>query len=789
VRNIQTAVRLHRWRHNLPQQPTLLVGRERELAALAMELQKPSVRLLTLTGVGGTGKTRLAIASAAAWLDGNSGEACFVDLAAIPDPEGVMPAIAAALGVHETPRVAPREAVAQVVRPRLMLLVLDNCEHVLGAAGEVSSLLDQCPYLTVLATSREPLHLRAEREVPVAPLAVPGPGAVFESADDHEALLGWSAIALFVDRAQAVAPSFALTRQNAHVVVDVCARLDGLPLAIELAAAQSRVLDPVSLRARLAGRLDLLRSSQQDVPPRHRTLAEAIRWSYELLPPSEQAVFRRLAVFAGACTLSAVEAVAGDPGTDLLADVSGLVAKSLLQSAEQSDGPRRLRFLETVRAFALDRLVESGEEHAVRARHARYYLEVAEHAEAGMIGSDQDRWFPELEAEQDNFRAAMRWCITENRAEMAVRFGSALTVYWYPRGHFEEGSGWLTEALSMPGADMPTPWRVRALCRTAGLLLFKGEIAAAALHAQAALEQARTISDEDSIGQAMHVTGLVALGRGDWATARTHFTAALEIFRALNDWWWQGWSLDNLGLAAMQLGDTDAAYTAIHEGLQLRRAGSDRWGTAESLERLGELHAARGAHEFARPPLVESLFVRLDLGDRRGLARGLEALAGVDIARGDLIRGTQLMGAAEALRGALGSPLLGPEQGPHERARTVARTRLGLGAFDEAWHAGSSLPLERVLKLAAATEPALRSVGAPSPEASSAQLTTREREIATLIGRGWTSRQIAEALVITVKTADTHADRIRDKLGMHSRAEIAAWAVHAGLVGEDQTRS
>jgi tetratricopeptide (TPR) repeat protein len=347
-----------------------------------------------------------------------------------------------------------------------------------------------------------------------------------------------------------------------------------------------------------------------------------------------------------------------------------------------------LRFLETVRAFALDRFVETGEEHMVRARHAAYYLDVAERGEAGMIGSEQDRWLPELEAEQDNFRAAMRWCINENQVEMAVRFGSALTVYWYPRGHFEEDVAWLTEALSLPAIDTPAPWRVRALCRTTGLMLFRGDSAAAATHSQAALALGRTIDDQDSIGQALHVSGLVALSGGDWAAAQAHFTAALELFRALNDWWWQGWSLDNIGLAAMQLGETDEAYAAIQAGLRLRRAGSDRWGTAESLERLGELHATRGEYELARTALVESVYVRHDLGDRRGLARGLEALAGVDVARGDLVRGTHLMAAAETLRDVLGSPLLGPEQQGHASSYAAARTRLGPRVFDDAWQVG-----------------------------------------------------------------------------------------------------
>jgi len=769
------AVQLHRWRHNLPTQGGGFLGRERELAEIAELLRRGDVRLLTLTGVGGTGKTRLAVTAAGEWLDAGSGEACFVDLSPVADASAVPSAIAAALGVRETPGVPPRDALERVLRERLVLLVLDNFEHVLDAAPEVAALLGSCPRLTVLATSREPLCLRAEREYAVAPLAVPGhgPGVGVDPAE----LLGWSAVALFMDRARAVSPYLMLTTRNAAAVVDICARLDGLPLAIELAAAQSRVLEPVALRERLIAQADLLTSRQYDVPARHRTLAQAIRWSYELLQPAEQALFRRLGAFAGGWTIEAADAVAADDALSALGGLSALAAKNLIQVVEQPGSGRRFRLLETMRAFAVDELARSPELDAVHRRHAAYYLDLAERGEAGMIGSDQGRWLPELEPELDNFRAAMRWCLDHELGEWAIRFGSALTVYWYPRGYFEEGAAWLLEALGAPGADRPTPWRVRALCRTAGLLLFRGEVAQASVHALAAQALARTIGDPDSLGQALHVSGLVALGQAEWSAARGLFTEALVLFRALGDWWWEGWSLDGLALADLQLRKLEDALWSATEALRVRRAGGDLWGTAESLERLGQVHAMRGAPELARPPLVESVQQRDAVGDRRGMARGLEALALVDIGRGAVVHGVRLLGAAEALRASLGSPLLTPEVQPHAQALAAAQEAMPGPAFDAAWQAGSRLTVAAMLDLAAAAS----SDATPAVDEPDIPLSTRECEIAALIGRGLTSREIADTLVIAVRTADTHADHIRDKLGLKSRAEIAVWAERHGL--------
>ncbi|MDP9371880.1 MAG: protein kinase, partial [Chloroflexota bacterium] len=431
---------------NLPAPPTPLIGRGRELESLQDLLLDPDVRLVTVTGPGGIGKTRLALEAARQAAEEFAGGVCFVPLAAIRDPQFVMPTVARMLEVDEVAGRPMVEVLGHALRERDLLLVLDNLEQVIEAAGDLGSLLAACPRLAILATSREPLHLRAEHVVATPPLAVPPLGQRGSLAHLGAQAAGrYEAVTLFAERARAVRPDFALTDANASVVAALCARLDGLPLAIELAAARSRHLAPAALLARWERRLPLLAGGPRDLPERQRTLRDAIAWSHDLLTPAEQALFRRLAVFAGGFTLEAAEAVCLPPDDERTAIADGVWAladKSLLRREDAPDGEAHFGMLETIREFGLEHLAASGEETAVRQAHAAYVLALVERAEPALTGPEQGIWFDRLEIEHDNLRAALAWTLDRRAADVALRLGAAPWRFWSARGYLAEGRGW-----------------------------------------------------------------------------------------------------------------------------------------------------------------------------------------------------------------------------------------------------------------------------------------------------------------------------------------------------------
>jgi non-specific serine/threonine protein kinase len=759
----------------LPPQPTRLLGREAEIAWLCERLLEPEVRLLTLTGPGGTGKTRLAIALAGALLDPFGGDVCFVDLASIDTPERVLSHVAQTLGVYESGGLPPAEGLQRALHDRQLLLVLDSFEHVLSAAGELAWLLEICPRIKLLVTSREPLLLRWEREVPVSPLELPVPC----QARDPVGAMQAPAIALFVQRAQDIDPDFRLSALNVAAVSELCGRLDGLPLAIELAAARLRVLPPAALLDRLGQRLDLLRRDGADVPSRHRTLAAAIGWSYELLTSREQRLFRRFGAFAGGATLEAVEAVA-EGGLELLASMSALVEKSLVQRvAGPGPGPR-FRLLETVRMFAFAELVRTGEAAEAQRRHACYFLELAERAEAGILGSEQMAWFARLEPELSNFRAALRWTIDVQDAELARRLGSALMAFWFPRGHFIEARSWLTEVLSIGGADVSTAL-VKTLARLGALIAFQGDAPRGSAMTGEAMQLAERLGDPYILGQVAQGRGIAALAGADLPTARANFGLARTSMRAVGNWFWEAFAEDYLGLVAAHEGKLVEAADLTASSLARRRAGGDRWGEAESLERLGLLNLRQGAVAAAHQHLCASLLLRQRVEDKLGLARGLESLAVVAAHDGMLERAAMLLGAGDALRDALGAIVLPLERGVRKTALESIRAGLGHLELAGALAAGRGLPLAEAIELATTSRASVPSRTQADQSPPSDALTLRERQVAALIAQGRTSHEIAELLVISKKTADVHVDHIRGKLGMRSRAEIAAWAAARGL--------
>jgi non-specific serine/threonine protein kinase len=810
-------------RHTLPLQPTALIGRDSELAALRARLLDPEVRLLTLTGPPGTGKTRLAIAAAARGLDDFADGACFVGLESVAEPDGVVVAIAQALRVREVDAQPLAATLAAYLRGRQMLLLLDNFEQVLPAGAHVAALLAACPELKVLVTSRAPLRLRWEQEFPVAPLALPD-GA---GAGDPAAIAQASAVELFVRRARAVVPEFCVTPENADAVAAICARLDGLPLAIELAAARLRLLPPQAMLARLAGAqggtpLQLLADGPRDLPGRQQTLRAALAWSYELLTADQRALFRRLGVFAGGCTLEAAMAVAAAaPSPEPLAPsamtadpepeargpepavedgLAALLGDSLLRMEVDPSGEARYRMLETLREYALERLTAAGESDETRRRHADYFMRLAETAQPQLqTGGQQTVWLGRLDAEHENLRAALAWASgAEGGAETALRLGGALFRFWSLRGYLSEGRHWLDRVVAA-GAGAPAPARKKAL-NAAGLMarLQGDHERAAALHQQC-LGLARQQGDPRSIAVSLHNLALVEKhGRADYAKARALYEESLAIWRELGDAWGISGTLNNLGGVAILTGEYADAETALEESLSLCRAIDDVEGIAHALGYLGMAALRQGDAGRAMALVGESLTHYATLGDRQGVAQCLADLAAVAAARDRSERAARLLGAAASLREAIALPP-DPADRPALEA-TVAGTRMALGeaGFAAAWEAGRALSLDEAVAEALSEKAeggGTRSAGdgdeaaGVSPDSSLIPhlstfpngLTRREVEVLRLIAAGHSNPEIAQHLVLSVHTVERHTVNIYAKIGARGRAEAIAFAHRHGL--------
>jgi predicted ATPase/class 3 adenylate cyclase len=611
--------------NNLPVQTTPLIGRAREVVTARDLLYQPQTRLLTLTGPGGVGKTRLGVQIAADVLREFPDGTFFVDLVPVVSADLVIPTIAKALSVQEATNRPILDSLKDYLRDRRVLLVLDNFEHVLAAAAQVTDLLSTCARLKAIVTSREALRLRGEHQFPVPPLSLPDRSRV-ESANQ---LVRYEAIRLFIERAQAAKPEFAVSDRNAYAIAEVCHRLDGLPLAIELAAARVNVLSPQALLARLEHRLTVLISGPRDLPARQQTLREAIAWSYDLLTPDEQMSFRRLAVFVGGSTLTAAEAVIdeGEPARSLgvVDAMASLVDKSLLRR-EEGDGEPRFRMLETIREYALERLTDAEEAHRVRGAHANYYLAFAVRAEDGLVGGAQAEWLDRLTEDHDNLRAALSWFARHGPTDAGLCLATALQRFWRARGYVAEGRERLAELLARSDRTR-SPARAKAL-HVAGLFTSQhGDYVEARVLIAESLDICREIGDTLGIGWALVDLGIVTRYEGDQVTARTLFEEGLGLMRQARDTLGMAAALGNLGLVARDQGDAETAETHLNQSLGLWREVGDRVGIGWVLTGLAMVARARGKFDVANRRTEESLAIWRELGDRQNTANTLSTAA------------------------------------------------------------------------------------------------------------------------------------------------------------------
>lgn len=745
--------------NNLPLQLTSFIGREREIDEVKLWLSV--TRLLTFTGPGGSGKTRLAIQVAAESVEEFRDGVFFVSLAAITEPTLVAHTIAQTLGITESVGRSIRDSLKEYLQSRNILLVLDNFEQVISAAPLVADLVATCSQLYVLATSRESLRVRGEREYPVSPLVPPN----LAKLPPLESLAQNPAVELFIQRAQAVKPDFKITNETASAIAEICYRLDGLPLAIELAAARVRLMTPREMLARLEHRLQFLTGGARDLPVRQQTLRNAIAWSYDLLNKDEQELFRRLSVFVGGCTLAAAEAVAvtssvrlanrhadtaPDPGMfpredlqehSVLDQIDSLLDKSLLRSGKGANDESRLVMLETLREFGLEQLEVSGEQEMIRERHAVYFQSIAEHGEARLESTDQVEWLNRMEQEHDNLRAALEWSRTAHGGgELCMRLVSLLGIFWEARGHFSEGRARLTTVLAMVSAQARTATRAQLLRRAAELAYRQSDYAATASLAKESLEICRELGDKQGTASALIKLGDAATEVGEYTTAAAHFQEALAIWRGLEDYHGMARALINLGWAAIRLGDYSVANARleealslhrdlrdirgigfalsglgevamrqgdyaratrlVEESLDLRRQSGNKWGVGVSLGTLGWIALRKGELEQAVMRLAESLEVRQEIGDKSGIAWCLERLGEIAFARGQIEKAARVFGAAAALRASIGSVIDAVDRQEYTDKLAALSGQFREKRFAAEWVQGAALTPEQAIQLA-----------------------------------------------------------------------------------------
>lgn len=789
-------------RSSWPIPRTSLFGREGEVAAIATLLIADQRTLLTLTGPGGIGKTRLAL-EVAANVNEHFVDGCrFVDLSPLRDPALVTLALAHEFGVHITGDQPTLHRLSLALRDKHLLLMLDNFEHLLSSASIAGTLLDACPGLTILTTSREALRISGERIYPVEPLPLPTHQA------DYEELLTNDAVRLFCDRAQAVRPDFALDESNAHSVTEICRRLDGLPLAIELAASRVAAFSPSGLLSRLDSRLPLLTLGARDAPSRLQSMREAIAWSYDMLTPDEQRLFRRLAVFVGGFTLESAFLVGSlipiplwpwsrpfdderapvptiEPSTELLDGMTSLLAKNLLRRLDGPTDEPRFSMLDTIREFGLGMLAASEEEEEVRHCHSLIFLALAERVGPEVEGSDPRTAFALLDADDANLRAAFEWAVAADQSEIALRFVVALHDYHDMRSEFRHHAEWADRALAL-SADPATDVHIEAMFWGAVAHHHAGNYARARNLAESVLGHSSVESTVHHSAMGKFLLSFVERSRGDRLTAVTQAEEALALFRSQPTKRWTAAALQRLGIERLGIGDLAQAETLFEEALDVFREIGSAPGIAMSLYHLASTVQARGELKRADSLIRESLRQEVALDRHWMIAQNLVVLANLALIRNDPTQSVRLLGAAEGLAESIGFSRYAWVRDAHGGIVASAREAMGDDFFLAIWQQGRALPLSAVIaealaeKTTAAMKEATNSVGPIVGEHFG--LTKREREILPLIGAGLSDREIGESLSISVRTVEHHVANILAKLAVPTRTAAAIVGYEAGLI-------
>jgi predicted ATPase/DNA-binding CsgD family transcriptional regulator len=733
-------------------------------------------RLVTLTGPGGVGKTRLALEVAQKVNAEFTHGIWFVDLSSIADSRHAVAHLCRVFGAKAQTTESLCESLKGALQSKQLLILLDNCEHVLALASRISSLLDACPNLSILATSRAPLRIRGEQEYQVQPLALPDR----EQLANLNALRKASSVELLIQRARAVCPAFQLTRGNASAVVELCLRLDGLPLAIELAAPRLRCLSPAELLEGLASPLDIPCEPQRDLAKRQHTLRAAIGWSYALLGCEQQQLFRRLALFEGGFDVRSVDSVCGAAGS-VLHDMSVLVEASLV-AATQSSQSTRFHLLETMRAFALEELAASGEMNSLRTAHMQHYLSLVEELEPRLSGPDQVASLDALEREHPNIRAALRWALARRDVTVGLRLCSGLRYFWYVRGHLREGSDWLARFLDVAPVGAVEPrLRAQALNAAGNLAGQRGEYDVALRYHQEGLSIRQAIGDDRDVAQSLVNLGSAHIGQANFQAAQGLYEESLRIRRALSDAPGVILSLENLAQLAYVTGDLRRARELYAEGNELSESLGHIRGVGGSLLGLAWIARQEGDVDCALDLCGRAVVLFQKLADQSGLAECLETMGEIALIEDNLRRAARLFGAADTLWERAGSLRMPFQRDRHAHSVGTLHMRLGAPAVDRAWTQGRTMSASRAVAEALTADGSRPHLTPHWPAGGRQPLTRREQEVALLIARGMTNRQIAEALVVSEGTARIHVDHILSKLAFHRRTQIARWVLETGL--------
>ncbi|MFL5759130.1 MAG: tetratricopeptide repeat protein [Thermomicrobiales bacterium] len=762
----------------VPRVSTPLVGRAHERAAITELVTDPSVRLLTLTGPGGVGKTRLAIQCAIEMASHFPHGVAFISLGALRTLEQVALAVAESLDLPVSGNTAMDVSLWQSLERQRLLLVFDNVEHLPDCGPGFAECLAACPGVTMLATSRSPLSISDEREYEVKPLPLPEDKLEWNEVGQADA------VALFVQRARAVRPDFSLSESNALQVAEICRQLDGLPLAIELAAVRIKVLNPAALLSRLANSLDLLADGPRDAPNRLRTMHAATAWSYDLLTDEDRVFFRRLGVFRGSFSIAAAEAVALDPAesSDSLAldRIESLVDKSLLRQEDGADDEPRFVMLQTIREFASARLIESGEEAEIRDRLASWCLALLDEAEPHLHKAEQMEWLGRLMTEQSNLREALTWTRETSPHERFPRLASGLWSLWFNVTSLREGSQWLGEALA--GANGIEPEiRVQLLTGAGLLAMARCDFDTARGRFDEALATARTLPDPHLLGLIEFGQGVVEQDEGKPEHARERFEAALAALKQGSESdFWPAVAISNLGLVTARLGDLETGRQLLSEGLSWHRRLGYKFGTALSLRFLGQVCRDAGDLDEAERCFEASLKIDVTRAQQWHVASSLEGLAEVAARRRQAARATRLFGAASQVREEIGVPLE-PALIPHYECVTKrVRDALGETAFAEHWARGQRTSVAELIAPNGTNDLDHEVIGLKERETS--LLSAREVQILQLVADGKSSREIADTVFISHRTVTTHISNIFAKLDVHDRGAAIAQAYHRGIL-------